>query len=329
MSGYDQFFKEASKASGLSNGKSAPKSPPKSSSKSGTSAKPQFKLNRSEFTGNAEDRLRQEVALRARNRKSLSARKRARFPMGPAIIAVIAIVSCTIGFLKPDLADQLLAHIDIGFFGKAAAAAADAKAPAKSLGKESGEAGAKSAETKAASLAKSDSSAVASKTEVPADFRNWSDEELSFFNKLNDRKKELDLREAELNKLDEELQKQKLDLDSKIKQLETMRGDISKTLKARVEVDQEKVEKLVQFYSTMKPQQAAKVIESINEDLAVEVMDKMKKKSAAAIMDALDPKKARRLSELLTGYQRSPASSSANDKADEKSGGKDDESKTE
>jgi flagellar motility protein MotE (MotC chaperone) len=113
--------------------------------------------------------------------------------------------------------------------------------------------------------------------------------------------------------LEEDLQKHKAELDSKNKQLESMRSDISKTLKARVEVDQEKVEKLVQFYSTMKPQQAAKVIESLNEDLAVEVMDKMKKKSAAEIMNALKPEKARRLSEMLTGYQRSPAADDAED----------------
>jgi flagellar motility protein MotE (MotC chaperone) len=317
MSGYDQFFKEASKASGLSSGKSAPKASIKASNqatpKTGGKAKnSQFKIKESSFSGNAEDRLRQEVALRARNRKSASMRKRAKFPMGPAIIAVVAIISCTIGFLKPDMADQLLTHIDIGFFGKALAAtpATESKANAKSATTLA----AKSAETKAQGPAKESLNAVALKSEVPPDFRNWSDEELSFFNKLNDRKKELDLREAELNKLDEELQKQKAELDSKIKQLEAMRGDISKTLKARVEVDQEKIEKLVQFYSTMKPEQAAKVIESINEDLAVEVMDKMKKKNAAAIMDALDPKKARRLSEMLTGYQRSPASADSESK---------------
>ncbi len=320
MSGYDQFFKQASKASGLSNGKSEPKASLQSSSKAaskanGKSVKPQFKIKESNFTGNAEDRLRQEVALRARNRKSASMRSRAKFPMGPAVIAVVAIISCTIGFLKPDLTDQLFTHIDIGFFGKAAAESSTSQT--KPTAKLAAHGAAKSAETKAQDPAKADVDVVASKIEVPADFRNWSDEELSFFNKLNDRKKELDLREAELNKLDEELQKQKAELDSKIKQLESMRGDISKTLKARVEMDQEKVEKLVQFYSTMKPQQAAKVIESINEDLAVEVMDKMKKKNAAAIMDALDPKKARRLSEMLTGYQRSPASASSDDKADD------------
>lgn len=296
MSGYDKFFKEANKATSQG-ARGAGPSKIKSS-------KPSFRLNaKSEMS--AEDRLRQEIALRSRAKRKQAAKKKAKFPVTAAIVAVIAIVSCTVGFLKPDLVDQAFAHVNIGFLGQANASdvpKVDAKKEAKA------EAPAKTAETKAAEPAKTDAPQEQAKSEVPADFRNWSDEELSFFNKLNDRKKALDLREAELNKLEEELQKQKAELDAKIKQLEAMRGDISKTLKTRVEVDQEKVDKLVQFYSTMKPPQAAKVIESINEDLAVEVMDKMKKKDAAAIMDALDPKKARRLSELLTGYQRSPAS---------------------
>jgi|GEM_PF-1179266 len=309
MSGYDKFFKEAGKASGLTNG---------------SSKKPSFKLPKShgaqERVGTAEDRLRREIALRAKSRRKAVMRKRQAFPVIPAIIAVVALIGCTIGFVKPDLADRVLSHVDIGIFGKANAAdtpKATKASPAKDAKSEAPKAegapataadAAKTAETNAVNAAKSGDQA---KAELPADFRNWSDEELSFFNKLNDRKKELDLREADLNKLEEELQKQKAELDAKIKQLDSMRADISKTLKTRVEVDQEKVDKLVQFYSTMQPQQAAKVIESLNEDLAVEVMDKMKKKSAAEIMNALKPEKARRLSELLTGYQRSPASSQA------------------
>ncbi len=323
MSGYDKFFKEAGKASGLMTGRPAPKV--KASTKS------QFKISKDspseKRTGTAEDRLRQEVALRARNRKAIAARKRKAFPVFPAIIAVIAIVSCTIGFVRPELADQVLSHIEIGAFGKAnAAETADAKkAEAAKLAKESKSLASKQAAAAvnavtavnagAAGDAKIVSGLEAAKAGVTPDIRNWTPDELSFFNKLDDRKKELDVRESELAKLEEELQKQKAELDEKIKQLEGMRADISKTLKTRVAVDQEKVDKLVQFYSTMKPQQAAKVIESLNEDLAVEVIDKMKKKSAAEIMNALDPKKARRLSELMTGYQRGPAAD-AEDRAE-------------
>ena len=129
-------------------------------------------------------------------------------------------------------------------------------------------------------------------------------DDLSHFAKLRERKDELDMREKELVELEEELQRQKVELDKRIVQLEEMRSQIAQVLKDRVEVDQEKVTKLVDLYSNMKPKQAADVIGSINEDLAIEVLAKMKKKSAAEIMNLLPPEKARTLSEKYTGYRR-------------------------
>lgn len=297
---YEKFFKEAGKASGLVTGKPAPKQ------------KEKFKLSESRKAtgdrvaiGTPEDQLRREMSRRQKERKAVATRKRQAFPIFPAIIAVVAIISCAIGYFQPDAFDPIVNkithHVDIGF---GTAQAAETKAEAKSPAKPAAAAAAAPVVPEAKSVAEAVASA---RGEAPSDIRSWSDEELGFFNKLNDRKKELDLREAELSKLEEELQKQKAELDDKIKQLETMRADISKTLKTRVAVDQEKVDKLVQTYSTMKAQNAAKIIETLNEDLAVEVIDKMKKKSAAEIMNMMDAKKARRISELLTGYQRAPA----------------------
>jgi len=64
------------------------------------------------------------------------------------------------------------------------------------------------------------------------------------------------------------------------------------------------VNKLVDLYSNMKPKQAADILGSLNEELAVEVLAKMKKKSAAEIMNLLQPEKAKILSEK---YNRLPA----------------------
>ena len=137
-----------------------------------------------------------------------------------------------------------------------------------------------------------------------ASLRNWTDEELSHFSKLKVRKLQLDKREEQLGKLEEELHKQKLEIEGRIKKLEKLRGQISRVLKERVDVDQAKVKKLVEFYSNMKPQQAAKIIETIDEDLAVEILGQMKKKNAASIMNLLNSGKAQILSEKFAGYKR-------------------------
>lgn len=196
------------------------------------------------------------------------------------------------------LADQeavesWLSKIEIRAMGSASAA--DAPAKAKSEEKAAPEAE-KTAEAKPAG----------DQGESP-DAKPVVREDLSHYEKLQQRKAELDLREKELAELEEELQKQKVELDKRIQQLEETRDQIAQILKDRVQMDQEKVNKLIELYSNMKPKQAADIIGSLNEDLAVEVLAKMKKKNAAEIMNLLPPEKARVLSEKYTGYRRSIA----------------------
>ena len=322
--GYDDFFKNARKASGVSEIK--PKTAAQIAAQNAKlNAKNKKSTGRINFKfplkqDTPEDRLRAELATRMQNRKRLAKGRRAKFPIGAAVSAVVMLVVCGLGYFYADQSEALLSRtfgrFDIGIFGQAEAESKTdkkaSKADEKSAEKAHGKEAAKADESK-----KADAGEASEKTETasnlsgkgdPIDTKKWTPEELSFLGKLNDRKKELDLREIELGKLEEELQKRKSELDEKLKQLEAMRTDISKTLKTRVASDQEKIDKLVQVYSVMKPQQASKIIETLDEDLAVEILDKMKKKSAADVLDMMDPKKARRLSELSAGYERSTAS---------------------
>lgn len=142
---------------------------------------------------------------------------------------------------------------------------------------------------------------------APAD-APMSTVEIDHLKKLNDRKKELDAREEELNRMEAELQTQKVDLEKRLKDLEEMRTKISGILENRVKIDEQKVDTLVQMYTNMKAPQAAKVFETMDEDLAVEILGRMKKKNAADIMNLLKPEKAQILSEMFAGYKRRPAS---------------------
>ncbi|NQZ02831.1 MAG: hypothetical protein HRT45_19380 [Bdellovibrionales bacterium] len=129
------------------------------------------------------------------------------------------------------------------------------------------------------------------------------EEKLSHFANLNKRKEELDLREKELAELERELQNQREQVEARIEYLESVRRDIAGVLQERVEMDEEKVAQLVDFYSNMKPGQAANIISTINEDLAIQVLSKMKKKNAAQILNMIEPAKARVLSEKFAGYK--------------------------
>ncbi len=326
--GYEKFFKQAKQV----------RQP--SGNLTGASGEPQFKISKTSEKKNSPSKGRQflseidqhfetsatghhltpeqKLKIKFIERKRQLGKQMARGSKVPyfAILCLTAIiVFVTLGFLNFQKVNSILRRIDIQMNG---AMASDKPGPSEAKKNASPAQAVATSGAAAATTAnpadpaavkaekKSQTEAAKAKSEIP-DLRNMTKEELSYFSHLVDRKKELDQREGEQNKLDEELQKQRAELDQKIQKLEKMRAEISGILKDRVAVDQEKVEKLVQFYSTMKAQQAARVIESLNEELAVEVLDRMKKKSAAEIMNSLDPKKAKKLSEMLAGY-RKPAS---------------------
>lgn len=137
-------------------------------------------------------------------------------------------------------------------------------------------------------------------------------DENDYLFQLNERKKVLDVREEELNKKSAEIDKQKLELEQKLKELEESRQKISTLLQDRIKADSSKVDTLVQVYSNMKPQQAAKIFETMDEDLVIEILSRMKKKNAADILNLVKTDKAQVLAEKYTGYRLPSSATSQN-----------------
>ncbi len=217
-------------------------------------------------------------------------KKKQKFPLMSVLISMCILGGATYGYMNPEIIDQYLGKIEIGFLGQADAQTAPTqqqKIPSNAK--------------KEANLA--DGKSLEAKTKLTS-VTGLTPEEIALFNSLDERKRQLDSKEAELKKLEEELHNQKIELEKRLAGLEQLRTQIGNQLQERVNTDAEQVDKLVAFYSSMKPQTAAKVIEKLNEDLAVEVLRKMKKKEAAEIMNMIESEKAQRLSEKFAGYKK-------------------------
>lgn len=268
--GYDQFFSNARKV--------AQETPQKKSA-------PRFNVKMSDHssTEEVEEQIRRRLKMTPKTRR----KKKSAPPWGMITLSMVGFVLAIWGFQNYEEVESFLGKIEISMTGQANAQSTPPKAVSNSP-------------------APSAAAAVPA-AEVPTVASNI---ELDHLQKLNERKKELDAREAELNRLETELQAQKSELGKRLEELEQMRTSISSILEDRVKADEEKVETLVQMYSNMKAPQAAKVFETMDEDLAVEILGRMKKKNAADIMNLLKPEKAQTLSEMFAGYKRrSPASS--------------------
>lgn len=278
-SGYDNFFKQA--RSNASKG-----------TKTRLSAPKETKVKRSgkkELADYSESELRSLFKMNDQGPKSKRRGRRSKEKMGISawggIITAVLMGLSIIVFIFPDEINDWINRVEFHVMGQAGAADQE-KNSAK--------------ETAAAEENSPDQKQVDAKSKSVTDKEEVKD--LSYFGKLNDRKKQLDLRERELEELEQELNKQKVEIEARIQYLETVRRDIAGVLKDRVEVDQEKVNKLVEFYSNMKPAQAAEIISNLNEELAIGVLSNMKKKNAAAILNMIEPKKAKKLSEKFAGY---------------------------
>jgi flagellar motility protein MotE (MotC chaperone) len=228
----------------------------------------------------------------------VKSKKRHRPPAGLVILAT-GLAGVCVWYLTTgeEAVQDIWSKVEISVFGEASAASSSEAKPAD----------AKKAEAAKDAAEKGEKTDEVAKKEEPK--KNWTTEEIDLFKKLEVRKRELDLREAQLTSLEEELQKQKEQLEKRLAELEATRGKIATKLEEKVKVDQQKVETLIGMYQNMKPGQAAKLIETLDDDLAVEVLTKMKNKSAAEILNAMDTEKARKFSEKFAGY-RWPANAS-------------------
>ncbi len=126
-------------------------------------------------------------------------------------------------------------------------------------------------------------------------------EDISYLKRLQERSDQLDQREEDIKRLEAELHKQEIELQDKLEKIGEMRREISSILENKIKQDTEKVDKLVDVYSGMKPENAARIIEKLDDDLSIEIIRKMKKKDASAVLNVLSPDKARLITEKFVG----------------------------
>jgi flagellar motility protein MotE (MotC chaperone) len=110
-------------------------------------------------------------------------------------------------------------------------------------------------------------------------------------------------REEELTRREQALKTLEGDLDIKLAKLASTEKSIKKMLEEANVMKDQKLKHLVDVYSGMKAKQAASVVETLDEDLAVKILSGMRGQQAGEILTFVNPKKAAALSEALTKLQ--------------------------
>lgn len=118
--------------------------------------------------------------------------------------------------------------------------------------------------------------------------------------RLEQREAELRKREEAVRQKEEYLSKLEQETEKKLKELIGIQKEIQAYRAEKEEAQNGKIRSLAKIYGTMKPKEAAKLLENLDDQLVVSVISTMTPDEAGNILGNMDIKKAAKISESLS-----------------------------
>ena len=202
-------------------------------------------------------------SAKAKNKKNFSARrptrktlrkKRKKFPLLSFILGIFILTATTVLIFKLDDVGSVLSRFSLSTFTKSIAQEGNVVKPKEKNDSDESMNPEKTSPSPNGELTQRSKASVRRNT--------------SYYQLLEEKEKKIEQREEALKKLEENLQRQEKELEAKLIQLNQLRSDISLALQDRVKTNKEKMTKLVEIYSNMKPKKAAAVFENMEDELA-------------------------------------------------------------
>ena len=135
--------------------------------------------------------------------------------------------------------------------------------------------------------------------------------EVDVLTSLSKRRGELDAREAKIQVQANILAATEARVDAKVAQLKSLQGQIAALLAQRDAAQEKQLASLVKTYSAMKPKDAARIFDSLNEAVLVPVAGEMKSDVLAPVLAAMNPEQAQKLTIKLANKLILPDTSGA------------------
>jgi flagellar motility protein MotE (MotC chaperone) len=139
------------------------------------------------------------------------------------------------------------------------------------------------------------------KLRLPGSMPAVSPETFRMIETIENKNRELKKREEELRLKQIRLEALEAKVLKDLKKIEQSISESKEQMGAQDEKTKENVEALIKVYSSMKPEEAANLVEAIDEGLALKIISGMKSKIAGQVLSNLDVKVAKRISETMAG----------------------------
>jgi len=134
-----------------------------------------------------------------------------------------------------------------------------------------------------------------------------SSTEVDVLQSLGQRRAQLDQRSSDIDTQGALLDATEKRVNERIEELKRVEAAVGALLSKADDKQNAQVDSLVSVYSKMKPKDAARIFDQLDDDVLVPVAAKMKQADLAAIMGAMDSDRARRLTKSLMLKDRLPA----------------------
>jgi flagellar motility protein MotE (MotC chaperone) len=149
------------------------------------------------------------------------------------------------------------------------------------------------------------------KDPVAEEPKSESAAEVDVQSSLTKRRTELDAREADIEMRTQVLNAAEQRVDAKIAMLKQLQDQITALLGQRDAEQQKQIASLVKTYSAMKPKDAARIFNSLPDDVLVPVAKQMKSDVLAPVLAAMTADNAQRLTQKLADKLKLPETAAA------------------
>lgn len=130
--------------------------------------------------------------------------------------------------------------------------------------------------------------------------------EKELLSQLSKRREELDQRARDLDTRENLIKVAETRVDQKLVEMETLRKKLEAMVSTVNETQAAQLDNLVKIYENMKPEEAAKILETLDMPVLLGVLQRMKPKSTAPIMAKMSAEKAKDVTVALTQQDRVP-----------------------
>jgi len=134
-----------------------------------------------------------------------------------------------------------------------------------------------------------------------------SEQEILVLRSLSDRRKALDEREAGVETREQAAAAAESRLQDQIVELKKVESQVQTLLASMDQKRDERMTGLVKTYEAMKPKDAAKIFDGMDDKLLIDIAKGMKAANLAPVMQLMQPKRAENLTRLLADLAKPPA----------------------